>query len=62
MEEYPLDVRFEAAAGGRERVELTFRVPEELAGGSFVAGFALRRDGYAHWFNSRPQPLTVSAL
>ena len=62
VEEYPLDVRFEAAAGGRERVELTFRVPEELAGGSFVAGFALRRDGYAHWFNSRPQPLTVSAL
>lgn len=62
VEEYPLDVRFEAAASGSERVELMFRVPEELAGGSFVAGFALRRDGYAHWFNSRPQPLTVSAL
>lgn len=61
VEEYPLDVRFEVAAGGRERVAVRFRVPEELAGGDFDAGFALRRAGYAHWFNSRPQPVTLFA-
>lgn len=53
VEEYPLGVCFTLPARGETQIEATFRVPQELTGTEFDTGFALRREGYAHWFNGK---------
>ena len=58
VEEYPTGARFTIPARGEAAVGLTFRVPETLAGG-YDVGVALRREGYAHWFNGKSLPAEV---
>lgn len=62
VEEYRVDPGpFTIPAGGSTTLRLSFRVPEELAGTDFDAGFALVREGYANWFNGKPVAVKVAA-
>lgn len=47
-------------AWGEAACTVRLRVPEQLAGETFDAGFALRRPGYVHWFNGKPQHVKVT--
>jgi len=53
VEEFPIEARFTLPACGEAEVDATLRVPQRLAGAAFDVGFALRRDGYTHWFNGK---------
>lgn len=56
VEEFPAGAEpFTIPAGGAAACTVMLRVPECLAGERFDAGFALRRRGYVHWFNGKPQ-------
>lgn len=61
VEEFAPDVpAFTIPAYDDAQVSVVFRVPEELAGTEFDAGFALRREGYANWFNGKPLRVQVT--
>lgn len=62
VEEFSVAGRFTIPACGELSCPIWFRVPERLAGGRFDAAFTLRRKGYAHWFNAKPQSVEVAAL
>ena len=57
--EFPTDVRLTLMPGSEATTEVAFRVPETLAGLRCETGFALRREGYANWFNGKPQRTKV---
>ncbi len=59
VEEYPLDIGCTLPAHGETTADILLEVPDELAGGDFEAGFVLRRAGYSHWFNGRPQRIKI---
>lgn len=62
VEEFPVDAPcFTIPADGEVRIDVEVRVPAELAGLDFDAGFALRREGYTYWFNGKPVPVQVAA-
>ena len=51
---------FSIPARGEAACTVRLRVPEQLAGTTFDVGFALRRSGYVHWFNGKPQHVKVT--
>ncbi len=53
--EFALPVRLTLAPRSTTTAEASFRVPETLAGTGCETGFALRREGYKHWFNGKPR-------
>ena len=63
VEEFPVEVApFTLPARGHLTLEVPLRVPDELAGTDFDAGFALRREGYVNWFNGKPLRVEVAHL
>lgn len=50
---YATGLEFELPARGERTVRFDFVVPDDLAQGRYAVGFALRREGYAHWFNGK---------
>lgn len=63
VEEFPLEVApFTLPARGALTLEVPLRVPAEVAGTDFDAGFALRREGYVNWFNGKPLHVEVARL
>ncbi|WP_418981823.1 glycosyltransferase family 39 protein [Alistipes sp.] len=62
VEEFPLPERFTIPADGETTRTVRLTVDQQLAGETFDVGFTLRRKGYAHWFNGKPQPVKVAAL
>ncbi len=61
VREFALPAEVTLPPHGSARCRLPFRVPESLAGTEFQVGFALTREGYAHWFHGNPQPVNVRA-
>lgn len=57
--EFPTQMRQNLAPRSETTAEVAFRVPETLAGLRCEAGFALRQEGYANWFNGKPQRTKV---
>ncbi len=63
VEEFPVEVPcFTIRAHDDVTLPVTFRVPEQLAGTDFDAGFALRKPGYTNWFNGKPLRVGVKDL
>ena len=63
VEEFPVEAApFTLPARGDLTLEVPLRVPDELAGTDFDAGFALRREGYVNWFNGKPLRVEVAHL
>ena len=63
VEEFPVEAApFTLPARGHLTLEVPLRVPDELAGMDFDAGFALRREGYVNWFNGKPLRVEVAHL
>ncbi|HJC51791.1 MAG TPA: glycosyltransferase family 39 protein [Candidatus Alistipes merdavium] len=63
VEEFPVQAApFTLPARGHLTLEVPLRVPDELAGTDFDAGFALRREGYVNWFNGKPLRVEVAHL
>ena len=63
VEEFPVEAApFTLPARGHLTLEVPLRVPDELAGTDFDAGFALRREGYVNWFNGKPLRVEVAHL
>ena len=63
VEEFPVEVPcFTIRAHDEVTLPVTFRVPEQLAGTDFDAGFALRKPGYTNWFNGKPLRVGVKDL
>lgn len=59
VEEFPTGEQFTIPADGTLTRAVTFSVPPQLAGETFDAGFALRREGYTNWFNGKAVPTEV---
>lgn len=59
VEEFPAADRFTIPADGTLSRTVCLSVDERLAGEVFDVGFTLRRKGYAHWFNGKPQTVKV---
>lgn len=61
VEEFPLPDRFTIPADGTLTRTVRIRVDQRLADEVFDMGLTLRRKGYAHWFNGKPQTVKVTA-
>lgn len=61
VEEFSTGAHFTLPADTAVVREVRFVVPEPLAGETFDAGFALRREGYTNWFNGKPVPTEVGS-
>lgn len=59
VEEFPTGACFTIHADDVLTHEITFTVPPQLAGETYDAGFALRREGYTNWFNGKSLPTEV---
>ena len=62
VDEFPTGETFTIPADSELTRGVTFTVLPQLAGETFDAGFALRREGYTNWFNGKSVPTEVGNL